>query len=55
MKTLVGCALVALAMTVEASAQVTRGSWELSLSATMGSVSSSTEYTYSGKTSTFPR
>jgi hypothetical protein len=53
MKTLFGCALVALAITVESAAQVTRGSWEMSLSATMGSVSSSTEYTYGGKTSTY--
>jgi Outer membrane protein beta-barrel domain len=53
MKTLAGCALVALAITVETAAQVTSGSWELSLSATMGSVSSSTEYTYGGKTSTY--
>jgi hypothetical protein len=53
MKTLSGCALLALAMTAMTAAQVTRGSWELSLSATMGSVASSTEYTYGGKTSTY--
>jgi opacity protein-like surface antigen len=53
MKTMAGCALLALAIVVEASAQLTQGSWEMSMSASMGSVSSATEYTYGGKTSTY--
>lgn len=53
MNTLAGCALLASAIVAEASAQLTQGSWEMSMSATMGSVSSSTEYTYGGQSSTY--